>query len=268
MKNIENFDNENINIPELVRKKVVISGNIVEVYEYEVGYWKGYVKEPSENEKLGRKKGFRSENYDKHREQVLSRARRDLRRIINANIGSYGRDFTAKFVTLTFADNVQSVQDANYEFQKFIKRLNYQMFGNKKANIKYSTVIEFQKRGAVHYHVIFYNLPYLKADMISNVWGNGFIKINKIDNVDNVGAYVCKYMTKDNVDERLEGQKSYFSSRGLYKPMEITEEKQVETLAGALPESVINFESVFKSEHLGDIKYKQYNLNLLPHDIL
>ena len=38
---------------------------------------------------------------------------------------------------------------------------------------------------------------------------------------DNVGAYVCKYMTKDNEDPRLVGRKSYLMSRNLDKPQEI-----------------------------------------------
>ena len=54
---------------------------------------------------------------------------------------------------------------------------------------------------------------------------NDFIRCNKIDNVDNVGAYVTKYMTKDNTDESYKVEKSYFSSKGLFKPIEITDKK-------------------------------------------
>lgn len=239
----------------------------MEIYEYEKGYLKGYELTCSERERIGRLKGEKSNNYEEHREQVLQRAKRNLRRLINANVGQYGKDFTAKFLTLTFKENVQDIEHANYEFQKFIKRLNYHCFGMKKANLKYTCVVEFQKRGAIHYHTIIYNMPYLKAKEIYNIWGNGFIKINKIDDIDNVGAYVTEYLGnaekgqgKDVEDDRLQGEKSYFSSRGLYKPVEITDKKIVEQIAAALPSENLTYAADFENEHLGNITYKQYNL--------
>ena len=162
---------------------------------------------------------------------------------------------------------VTDVKVANYEFTKFIKRLNYLVFDTKKANLKYNAVIEFQKRGAIHYHVIIYNMPFTKQKIIEKTWGNGFIKINKIDNVDNVGAYVAEYLGQaekgqghDIEDDRLQGKKSYFSSRGLYKPIEITDKKIVETVAAALPLENLTYAADFENEHLGNITYKQYNL--------
>jgi len=246
---------------ELVKEKVVISGNIVEVYKYEHGYLKGYKLNGAERENKGRKRGYKSDNYEEHRKQALQRAKRDLRRIINSNVGAYGEQFTAKFLTLTFRDNIQDLKAANKEFMLFIKRLNYQLFNTKKANVKYSAVVEFQERGAIHYHVVIYNIPYVKYDKFVEWWGHGDITINKIDDVDNVGAYVTKYMSKDNADERLHGEKCYFNSRGLFKPIEETNKKKVEALTDALPVEKIKFSSCFENEHLGKINYKQYNLN-------
>ena len=252
---------------ERVYKKIVQSGDIIEIYEYEKGYLKGYQLTDSEKRNIGRLKGEKSNNYEEHRKQVLQRAKKNLRRLINANIGQYGDEFTAKFLTLTFKDNVQDIEQANYEFQKFIKRLNYYCFGTKKANLKYTCVVEFQKRGAIHYHVIIYNMPYVKANNIENLWGNGFIKINKIDNVDNVGAYVSEYLGNaekgqgHNIeDDRLQGKKSYFSSKGLFKPVEITDKKIVERVVAALPEEYLTYSATFENEHIGSITYKQYNL--------
>ena len=252
---------------ERVYKKIVYSGDIVEVYEYDKGYLKGYELTDSEKGKNGRLKGEKSNNYEEHRKQVLQRAKKNLRRLINANVGQYGKEFTAKFLTLTFRDDVKDLDKANYEFKKFIQRLNYYCFGTKKANLKYTCVIEFQRRGAIHYHVIIYNMPYVKANDIANVWGNGFIKINKIDDVDNVGAYVSEYLGqaekgqgKNIEDDRLQGKKSYFSSRGLFKPIEVTDEKMVEQVAAALPKEYITYSATFENEHLGNITYKQYNL--------
>jgi len=249
---------------ERVYKKIIYSGDVVEIYEYDKGYLKGY---ENNNADTGRKSGYKSENYEEHRKQVLQRAKKNLRRLINANVGQYGKEFTAKFLTLTFRDNVTDIETANYEFKKFIQRLNYYCFGTKKANLKYTCVVEFQKRGAIHYHVIIYNMPYIKANDIGNVWGNGFIKINKIDDIDNVGAYVAEYLGnaekgqgKDVLDDRLQGKKSYFSSRGLFKPVELTDKKIVETVAAALLNEKPTYSATFENEHLGSITYKQYNL--------
>ena len=246
---------------------MVQSGDVIEIYEYERGYLKGYELTHSEREKTGRKKGEMSSNYEEHRKQVLQRAKKNLRRLINANVGRYGKEFTAKFLTLTFKENVQDIEQANYEFKKFIQRLNYHCFGTKKANLKYTCVVEFQKRGAIHYHVIIYNMPYIKANDIAKVWGNGFIKINKIDDIDNVGAYVAEYLGQaekgqghDIEDDRLRGQKSYFSSKGLFKPVEITDKKIVERVAAALLNEKPTYSATYENEHVGNITYKQYNL--------
>lgn len=254
-----------------VKSKIVISGKIVEVYDYDRGYSVGYTLNDKDKSNRGRRIDYTSDEYEVNRDKVLSRARKDLRRIVNSNVDAYGDEFTTKFVTLTFRDNVTDLKLANYEFKKFMQRLNYHMFGVKKSNIKYSVVPEFQKRGAVHYHIIFYNLPYLKANDLSSIWGNGFIKINRIDNVDNVGAYVCKYMTKENTDKRLEGNKCYFNARGLHKPFEFTDgedEKMVESLRNSLPLKNLKHTSNFANDYLGNINYYQFNMNYTNKSIL
>ncbi len=236
-----------------------MSGNVYEIYEYEKGYLKDYEKfNPGEGG--GRLAGEKSESYTENREKVLNRAKRDMRRLINSNVNQYGEKLTSKFLTLTFTENIQDLTQANYEWEKFIKRLNYKIFGNKKANLKYVVGVEFQNRGAIHYHAVFFNLPYTRFNEILQLWGNGGAWINKIDDVDNVGAYVTAYLGKD-VDSRLEGRKCYFSSRGLYKPIEITDKKMVEVVSATLPKEKLKFSAQFNNEYLGDISYKQYNLN-------
>lgn len=250
---------------ERVYKKIIQSGDIIEIYEYSEGYLKGY--KLTENEINNRRRTESDSDDTDIRERSLRRAKTQLRRLINANVGQYGSEFTAKFLTLTFKENVQDIKQANYEFTKFMKRLNYNCFGTKKANLKYTCVVEFQKRGAIHYHVIIYNMPYIKANDIGNVWGNGFIKINRIDDIDNVGAYVSEYLGQaekgqghDVEDDRLQGKKSYFSSKGLFKPLEITDKKIVEQVASALPLENLTYSATYENEYVGNIIYRQYNI--------
>ncbi len=245
--------------------KLVASGDVIEIYRYEKGVFKGSTN------KFGRAGiGFiTDEEKEKNRELSLMRARRDLRRIVNSNIGKWGDDVTSKFLTLTFKDNVIDLDKSNYEFKKFILRLNYEVYGKKCSNLKYSVVIEFQERGAVHYHVVLYNLPFIKADVIEKVWGNGFIKINKIDDINNVGAYICKYLTKNSDDCRLKGRKSYFNSRGLKKPIEVyLDDDELESIKKSLPGQAMIYKEEFKNEYIGNIEYEQYNLSILKEDFL
>ena len=95
---------------------------------------------------------------------------------------------------------------ANNEFKKFIKRVKYYY-----GDFKYLSVVEFQKRGAIHYHML-NDFDYIKQKELGNIWGNGFVWINnllKANNgkpVGNVGAYIVKYVNKDTIDEKLMGK--------------------------------------------------------------
>ena len=230
--------------------KVIVAGNILEKYTYENPVFTDY----QDSSHSGRSSSeVTQEDKIKNRDKVLSRARKDLRRLINTNIGA-----NSKFVTLTFKENLEDLTIANYEFKKFIDRLKYKL----KIKVQYAVVPEFQKRGAIHYHVVLFNVGYIPHNELAQLWGHGFVKINKISEVDNVGAYVCKYMNKENNDDRLLEKKCYFTSKNLDKPYEMTEKMQVENLVNSLPAECKVYENSFKNEHLGKITYTQYNLNI------
>lgn len=234
-------------------EKIIKSGNVVEVYKYENKVQYGYLDE----KKIGRIKCANEENKKANREKIVNRARTSIRRLVNCNVTR-----NSKFVTLTFKEDIKNINVANYEFKKFIGRLNYKL--NKK--IAYLTVIEFQdlkREGVVHYHTIFFNIPYISNYALARVWGNGFIKINKIEDVDNVGAYVCKYMSKDNADTRLTEKKCYFTSRNLKQPIEILTdtlyEKKISPLKKDLKSRIPKYTQSFQNEY-NSVDYKQYIL--------
>lgn len=200
-----------------------------------------------------------------NRATVAFRARETIRRLVEANRGQYhdanGEVYKPVFATFTFAENVTDLDRANSDWTRFIKRLTYQVTGQKRATFKYLTVVEFQKRGAIHYHTIFFNLPFIPARELAAIWGQGFIKINAIDQVDHVGAYVCKYIGKGQGDDRLIGEKSYFTSRGLHHPVDVKEKDQVDAVAAALlPGQTPSRERTWDSEHHGRVRYRQFNL--------
>lgn len=238
--------------------KAIISGNVIEIYDYENTIKTGKDAEREHNN--GRRGNsivesweWETEKKQKNRADSLTKAKQTLRRTINANVHAWGEK--PKFLTLTYENNFQDVAESNKNFKKFIMRLNYHL----EIKLKYSAVVEFQKRGAVHYHVVLYNLPYVEADHLADIWGHGFIKVNEIDEVDNVGAYVTKYMTKENDDPRLAGRKCHFSSRGLKKADTIIlSDQQKKDLAGSLSTHEV-YHADFQNEFCGAISYTQYN---------
>lgn len=234
--------------------KAICTGHIIEIYEYE--------KLPSvpTRKKTKKKKedlpDFLQDPLLEQRKKIDNRkanmykSRNNLRRLINANFDEH-----SKFITLTFRENLTDVKKANYEFMKFIQRLRYRYKG-----FKYVAVIEFQKRGAVHYHMIS-DLPYIDNSELREIWGHGYVKINDITHVDNVGAYMIKYMIKDIADKRLMGLKSYQTSRGLIRPIELVGD-EVDFLVKSLglDNKKTVYSNCYETEHLGLATHKEYNL--------
>ena len=240
---------------ENIKSRIIVSGNVVEITTYERGYFKNY----HDAKKVGRSsKNATNEDKSFNREKVLQRARARVRRLACAN------PQLNKFFTLTFADNITDLKYANNQFCNFIKRLNRYLAKMKKDKMQYIAVVEFQKRGAIHYHLLC-NLPFISAKKLQEIWQNGFVKINKIDDVDNVGAYVTKYMSKDNEDERLVGNRCYFTSQGLQEPTTIEENGVENTIAHLLLAGDIElqkepYKKTFENEQLGNIEYTQLTL--------
>lgn len=229
--------------------KVIVTKGIVEKWTYEYmpipNRSKTPVKKKTDDEWLDDKQGDKKNNG--------RRARWKFMRIINNNF-----DENSKFVTLTFAENITDVEQANYHLTKFIQRLKTHFKGEE---IVYVCSIEFQDRGAVHYHLLL-NMPYVAKDRLAEIWGHGFVQINKITHVDNVGAYVSKYMTKADQDIRLKGKKAFWTSRNIQKPIDF-KGKEAEDLIQiyGIDKRKPVFKEEYNSDHHGTITYEQFNLN-------
>lgn len=176
-------------------QKLFICGNTLELYSYSRDVLLGG------QSRIGSKRSL-CHTPKPRTIQSLSRAKKQIRRLVNSNPGMN------KFLTLTFAENVTDLKQANYEFKKFKQKLER----HTKSRIKYLCVPEFQRRGAVHYHLML-EMPFIPWQKLSAIWGHGRIQIEEIRDKHKTGSYISKYITKDKTDLRYFGRKIFFYSR-------------------------------------------------------
>lgn len=200
-----------------------------------------------------------------------------LRRLVSANVGQWLDTkemsyYLTYFVTLTFAENLTDLTNAHSHFMRFIKRLGYK-FSFQPA---YVCVPEFQQRGAVHYHVLFFNLPrYDYPRYMADIWTHGYVILKPVETFENVAWYMAKYMSKNNADKRFEGRKRYFASRNVFRPRVSYSELFVIDFLEAMFEGSRRLHSEYQSEFTGLTKYEVYDISehpiryayaLLPHE--
>jgi len=185
------------------QKKAYKCGNLLEEYEFEKPVFFNFTPFVSNVDKV---------RIPKERSDFsVSRSKKRIRRLVNSNPGM------DKFLTLTFAENVTDIKVANYEFKKFRQKLQRSLGI---SALKYLGVVEFQKRGAIHYHLMI-DMPYIDQDRIQALWGQGRVWIERIRDKNKTGMYLAKYMKKGLFDLRLYGQRAFFYSyKLLLKPIE------------------------------------------------
>lgn len=160
-----------------------------------------------------RNRTARNEDENSERaERSIIRTRKKVRQLVACNLTAWGHK--PIFFTLTYRENMQDLRESNAEFKKFIRRLRC-FLG---YSPKYLVVVEFQKRGAVHYHGILFNCPYISIPDFKTLWNLGSVDLKLVRN--NLEWYLVKYLTKETFDKRLYGEKVYFCSRGLFRPTE------------------------------------------------
>ncbi|HEX3719577.1 MAG TPA: hypothetical protein VH595_16610 [Verrucomicrobiae bacterium] len=85
----------------------------------------------------------------------------------------------------------------------------------------YCVKVEFHESGWVHYHVIFLTRRFLPKELLAELWGLGWVKVQRITNAD--FHYLLKYVTKpDELPEWLKKRKRlrvFQSTKGFLKPL-------------------------------------------------
>ena len=194
----------------------------------------------------------------------IIRTKLNCQRLAKAN----AKDWTS-FITLTYAENMQDIKQAKIELNYFIKNVK-----KVKKDFKYIAIPEFQKRGAIHFHLLtnlslqdnyiiikqkdnnkYYNVKY---------WSKGFTSFEPLYNdLKKVIGYISKYMTKD-CDSRLFGIRRFTSSENLIKPVEeyinIQERKHLDYFLDLIQNKQCIYENTYQDNFDNDISFKEYKV--------
>ncbi|MBQ9329078.1 MAG: hypothetical protein IJ225_11185 [Solobacterium sp.] len=166
----------------------------------------------------------------------LARSRQNILTTVKNN-----EDHLITFVTLTFAENVTDIDEAFDVFHKFIGKVRREEKASGRE-LYYLAIPEFQKRGAVHFHMLWsvdVDSPIIPRREKKQVrskgkeieieyydimfWDYGYSQAYSIiqNEFDNVGLYISKYLYKgfnDEDSERLYCRQKVLKSQNLRQP--------------------------------------------------
>ena len=134
----------------------------------------------------------KEKNHIKTRAEDLasvSRSLKSLRDYINTNVVDVNK---CLWITLTYKENMKDTKRLYNDFHNFVKK-----FKRKYGSFEYIVACEPQGRGAWHLHCIFifpYNKPYIPNNELCELWGLGFTKTKRLNDIDNIGAYITAYL--------------------------------------------------------------------------
>jgi len=244
------------NKPDLYNVKLIDCGNYMQVYylQKQKKKDKNLKREEKESknilnidtDNLIKKENKNCENNIAFKN--IMRSKLDCQRLAKTNASEW-----KTFITLTFEENILDIDKANKELKKFIYKVK-RVYND----LKYIGIPEFQKRGAVHYHILT-NIDIDNTKLIYSqqnnekfkhikYWNNGFTKVDNLKNdIKKIIGYISKYMTKD-ADNRLYNRHRYFYSKNLQKPK-------------------INYLNLENTTHLNFYKSKLKNKELIYNNI-
>lgn len=142
------------------------------------------------------------------------------RGVINANVTDVSK---VRWCTLTYKENMRDPKRLYKDFRDFNKRFQYFCQKQGYSKPEYIVMMEPQARGAWHAHLLYVwydqKAPFIENQTFRELWGHGFVRIKKLDNVDNVGAYLTAYLGDMELDELSDKQ-----DIGTIKEVEVTDD--------------------------------------------
>ena len=186
-----------------------------------VGYQVNVHKHLADVRDLPRAARGESSDREKSIEVACQRARKMVRLKLKAIRADH-------LVTLNYRENMQDLERAQKDLQKFVRRVTA-LTSNAIRGFKYVLVIEYQKRGAIHFHIGVHGRQNVK--MLRAIWyeivgrAQGQIDVQgpeskggyRVKGVHQLAQYLCKYITKEAEGSTL-NKKRYWCSKGIEVP--------------------------------------------------
>jgi len=237
--------------------KMIQSGKMIEVFEYEKE-----IPTRSPFRKARRKIKLSNMRTRTIRRDNSSQQKKSFRRIVTSNID--GKTKPA-LLTLTMFEIV-SLRNAQIFFVDFIKKLR-RVEGKV---FRYVAVPEFQKRGAVHFHVMIWGLnekiiqSEYETRYLQGLWQRGYLDCLETDGSPKLIGYISKYMSKSLQNPLLMGSRAYMCSNNVLRPVSLS----TKTAASIAAENWdINLETTpallereFSTQWLGKGRYRLFEI--------
>ena len=144
----------------------------------------------------------------------LYRTFANARALINTNVVDVEN---VRWCTLTYKENMTDTKRLYDDFKKFNLRFQYHLKKNNICQAEYIVMMEPQGRGAWHCHLLYIwdcKAPFIPNNIFADIWGHGFVKIKKLDNVDNVGAYLTAYLGDMEIQDAISNKVLNINSNG------------------------------------------------------
>lgn len=279
----------------MVYTKLVSSGSMHEVYQFEkepINKGRSLssyaaildlqpIEKPMQSQDQLRIRRERKE-YTSRRPDSVKRARKNLTRLIYANLYKSQPPF---ILTLTIYE-VTTVSIAWKRYRDYLALLR-RHYGH---DFRVVSVLEFQERGAVHFHSLYFDFPlkeigcigrYVKSlygrkktrfihecppgrqcerrtRHMQRMWLWGFSDSLVTDGSPKLAGYLAKYLQKAMLDERLRGEKAYSATRNALRPMHYASSTLHIFLPQLIPTGDPCVDLTFDTKWLGKGRYKQY----------
>ena len=187
--------------------KVTEMGNVIEVQYMSRRNCKQTIQMLQGGEQFvicatGEIKDVEHHNTRKDNKKGLYKTFANARAVINANVTDVSK---VRWCTLTYAENMTDPKRLYEDFRNFNWRFQYYCKTHGYSKPEYIVMMEPQGRGAWHAHLLYIwqdqKAPYISNQDFRELWGHGFVRIKKLDNVDNVGAYLTAYLGDMEIDE-------------------------------------------------------------------
>ena len=241
-KKLEEIPSKNPNLP----VKVTTMGNVIEVQYMSRRNNKQTVQMLPGGEQFvicstGEVKDIEHHKTRKDNKKGLYKTFANARGVINANVTDVSK---VRWCTLTYAENMTDTKRLYSDFVKFNKRFQYYCASKGYSKPEYIVMMEPQGRGAWHAHLLYIwqdmKAPFIPNEEFRDLWGHGFVRIKKLDNVDNVGAYLTAYLGDMELSEVNAEEFEKVTRGATIKQVEVEEEDGTKVTKAVLKGARLN----------------------------